>query len=220
MALTKINSYATVTHKVIFYIKTTMQNKSFSILDIFNLDYDKLQEYITLIEARNTPESSKLANILKSVPRSFFEKSDAQKKLKKVIDIYSKLSNGNEENLEALISYIYNRITQRVTEEVVSSMSKEALSRWNDFVALETTLPQQMLLLNFAYASKTGKDLDFLFEQVTDEIAEELIELIENNRDMSTAITKLSKEEVEYAQKLMDEKKFEEALVYVYSKSK
>lgn len=190
-------------------------SKKVSLEQVFNLSYEKAQDLAKDLMQREDEELREMGQLIAGLDPTFFDPTLGQQQLKIILD-YLQNQDVDETRIIEIIKAISEVSYLKSEQYIRDLLPGELIAQWEEITKHRPNVFQQMVLINHICQKLAGKDYDDIYDEMLLETANEFISGLEEELELNNKISNLSEEDVEQANKLFDEGKYEEAMTLIY----
>ncbi len=117
----------------------------------------------------------------------------------------------SEEDMNNISESLMSNVEQELELRIIASMDDEDTRKWQDFVNTKPNSAQEFMILDKFLKNKIGKGLEELQNEIIVKNIDNTLEGLKLSKDIKQKISQLSEEEIDQAQQLLDQGRFEDA---------
>lgn len=114
----------------------------------------------------------------------------------------------SHEQIETIGQQLIVLSTDHVTAKIDMLMDEDEFEKWKKFVDTGANAAQQAIVLNKFLKKKIDKDLDTLQLEIADSLMKNILNALQERRDLVVKISKLNDKEIEEATRLLESSEF------------
>jgi hypothetical protein len=114
----------------------------------------------------------------------------------------------SDKQIEAIGQQLIVLSTDHLTAKIDMLMDKDEFEKWKKFVDTGPNAAQQAIILNKFLKKKINKDLDSLQLEIADTLMKNILNSLQERRDLVVKISKLNDQEIEEATRLLESSEF------------